>query len=119
MAIPSRILGSGNAGLSTTSIAGDGAVGLVAAGTNAATALQLSAVHNTVATTAASTGVKLQPTEAGAMVTVYNAGANALLVYPFNVSSTVNGTTSFSIASGKAAMFVAPNSTTWFPVLSA
>ena len=40
MAIPSRVLASGNSGLATTSICGDGATGLVALGTTAADALQ-------------------------------------------------------------------------------
>ena len=59
MAIPSRILASGNSPLATISIAGDGATALTAAGTNQATALQLSAVANAIGTTASSTGVKL------------------------------------------------------------
>ena len=70
MAIPSRILGAGNSPLSTVSIAGDGAVGIVALGSTAADAKLLSAVFNTITTSSASTGVKLPPTEAGAMITI-------------------------------------------------
>ena len=43
MPIPSRVLASGNSPLSAQSICGDGATGLVAVGTTAADALQLSA----------------------------------------------------------------------------
>ena len=43
MAIPSRVLASGNSGLATQSICGDGATALVATGTTIADALQLSA----------------------------------------------------------------------------
>ena len=48
MAFPSRILGAGNSPLSSSTICGDGATGLVALGTTAATALQLSAVFNAI-----------------------------------------------------------------------
>jgi hypothetical protein len=74
MPIPSRVLAMGNSGGSTIAICGDGADALVATGSSATDALQLSAVLNIVATTAASTGVKLPPTEAGAEVAVANDG---------------------------------------------
>ena len=118
MAIPSRVLGSGNAPLATTSICGDTAIGLTATGTNAATALQLSAVFNAVDTTAASTGVKLQPTEAGAMVVVINNGASTLTVYP-PTGSTINGTTSATIAATKEAFFFGLSDTVWYSLTGA
>ena len=87
MAIPSRILGAGNSPLSTISIAGDGAVGIVALGSTAADAALLSAVFNTITTSSASTGVKLPPTEAGAMVGIRNDSGQTITVYPYNTSS--------------------------------
>jgi hypothetical protein len=120
MAIPSRVLASGNAGLSTISICGDGATGLVAVGTTAADALQLSAVWNTLTTSSASTGVKLQPTEAGAMVGLRNDSGQTIAVYPYNTSSTINaGATSFSVATAKTALFFATSATTWAAILTA
>jgi len=113
MAIPSRVLGSGNAPLAAISICGDAATGLTAAGTNAATALQISAVFNVVSTTASSTGVKLPPTEAGAMVAIFNTGAQTLTVYP-PTGSTVDGTTSMTIATGKEALFFGLSDTAWY-----
>jgi hypothetical protein len=96
MAIPSRVLGSGNAALSTISICGDGATGLVAVGSTAADALQLSAVWNTLTTSSASTGVKLPPTEAGAFVGIRNDSGQTITVYPAT-SSTINaGASSYS-----------------------
>jgi hypothetical protein len=119
MAIPSRVLAAGNAGLSTISICGDGATGLVAVGTTAADALQLSAVWNTLTTSSASTGVKLQPTEAGAMVGLRNDSGQTITVYPAT-SSTINaGSSSFSVATAKTALFFATSATTWAAILTA
>lgn len=56
--------------------------GLVATGTNQATALQLSAQWNEVDTIAAGTGVLLQALQPGQSQAVFNEGANALNVYP-------------------------------------
>jgi hypothetical protein len=119
MAIPSRVLGSGNAALSTISICGDGATGLVAVGSTAADALQLSAVWNTLTTSSASTGVKLPPTEAGAFVGIRNDSGQTITVYPAT-SSTINaGASSYSLATAKTALFFAPSATTWAAILTA
>ena len=119
MAIPSRILSAGNSPLSTVSIAGDGAVGLVAVGTTAADALQLSAVWNTITTSSASTGVKLPPTEAGAMVGIRNDSGQTVTVYPAT-SSTINaGASSVTIATAKTMILFATSATTWASVLTA
>ena len=56
--------------------------GIVATGTNQATAYDLSIGANYIATVAAGTGVVLDSTTAGTAQTVYNGGANPLLVYP-------------------------------------
>lgn len=119
MAIPSRVLASGNAGLSTISICGDGATGLVAVGTTAADALQLSAVWNTLTTSSASTGVKLQPTEAGAVVGLRNDSGQTILVYPATGSTINAGAASFSVATAKTALFFATSATTWAAILTA
>jgi len=120
MAIPSRVLASGNSPLASISINGDGAVGLVAVGSTAATALQLSAVWNTITTSAASTGVKLQPTEAGAVVGIRNDSGQTVTVYPFDTSSTINaGATSLTIATAKTVLLFAPSATTWASITTA
>lgn len=120
MAIPSRILASGNSPLATISIAGDGATGLTAAGTTTTDALQLSAVFNTLSTVAASTGVKLPPTEAGAMVGIRNDGASTVTIYPYNTSSTVNAAaTSVTLAAAKTMILFATSATTWASVTGA
>jgi hypothetical protein len=114
MPIPSRVQASGNSGLATISICGDGATGLTATGTTAADALQLSAVWNTVGTTAASTGVK-----AGAMVCVYNAGASTLTVYPATGSTINAGASSLSVTSTTRVLFIATSATTWISIAGA
>jgi hypothetical protein len=118
MAIPSRILASGNSPLATISIAGDGATALTATGTTQATALQLSAVMNALGTTAASTGVKLPPCEAGAVVYVYNGGASTLQVYSnettgVTMNAAVAGSTGVALGTLKTAICLGTSATTW------
>jgi hypothetical protein len=119
MTIPSRVLGSGISPLATQSIAGTATVGLVATGTNAATALQLETSYNVVATTAASTGVKLLKTENGAsMVVANNAATNTIVVYP-PTGSTIDGAASVQIATAKRRVFWGTSDTTWVSLLGA
>jgi len=118
MAIPSRILASGNSPLATISIAGDGATALTATGSTQATALQLSAVMNAMGTTAASTGVKLPPCEAGAVVYVYNGGASTLQVYSnettgVTMNAAVAGSTGVALGTLKTAICLGTSATTW------
>lgn len=119
MPIPSRVLAMGNSGGATQAICGVGAVGLTATGSTAADALQLSADWNTVATTAAGTGVKLPPTEAGAVVCVYNAGANTLTVYPATGSTINAAAASLSVSSTVRVLFIATSATTWVSIAGA
>lgn len=56
--------------------------GLVATGSNQATALQLSAQWNEVSTVPLASGVLLQALQPGQSQTVFNHGANALNIYP-------------------------------------
>ena len=118
MTIPSRVLGSGISPLATQSIAGTASTGLTAAGTNAATALQLAVSYNVVGTTASSTGVKLLKTENGACMVVVNDGANSLTVYP-PTGSTIDGSASVSIATTKRRIFWGTSDTTWVSLLGA
>lgn len=118
MAIPSRVLAAGNAPLSTEVICGDAVNNLTATGSTAADALQLSAVLNNVTTTAASTGVKLPPAEMGAMVVVFNSGASTLTVYPAT-GTTIDGTSSASIATGKERILFGISPTVWLSLLGA
>tara|TARA_R110000822_G_scaffold101808_1_gene228142 strand:- start:1362 stop:1721 length:360 start_codon:yes stop_codon:yes gene_type:complete len=119
MAIPSRVLASGNSPLSTTSICGDGATGLVALGSTIADALQLSAVWNTVTTSSASTGLILPPTEVGAMVGVRNDSGQTIVIYPKSGSTINAAASSLNVATAKTVILFATSATTWASVLTA
>ena len=119
MPIPSRVLGSGLSQLSTVSVCGDGADAITATGTVAGDAYLLKNVFNNVSTTASGTGVKLPPTEMGAVIYVTNSGANTLTVYPYNTSSTINGTTSASVAANYTSIYYAATNTKWFSMTGA
>jgi hypothetical protein len=119
MAIPSRVLSSGNSPLSTISICGDGATGLVALGSTIADALQLSAVWNTITTSSASTGVILPPTEVGAMIGIRNDSGQTVTIYP-KAGSTINAAAStLTVATAKTVILFATSATTWASVLTA
>jgi hypothetical protein len=118
MAIPSRVLAAGNSPLSTSMICGEVSNSLTATGSSASDALLLSLSHSRVTTTAASTGVKLMPSEAGAFVTVANDGASTLTVYP-QTGATIDGAASVSIATTKRRIFIGISPTAWVSILGA
>lgn len=113
MPIPSRVLGSGVNSLSTVSICGDGQDDIVAAGTSAGDATQLVAVYNSIDSASPGTGVKLPTTEAGALLVVANSSSHTVTVYP-QTGSTINQTTSASIAQDHASVFFAVTNTQWY-----
>ncbi len=113
MAIPSRVLGSGVNSLSTVSICGDGNSSASAAGTSAGDATAITFVYNNITTVASGAGVKLPPTEMGELIWITNSGANALTVYPYEATSTINATTAATINKGCAAAFFAISNSAW------
>jgi len=92
-------------------VAQSAATSITAAGTNLATATQLTATFNVVSTTPSGTGVIL-PNVIGTAFWVHNAGANALLVYP--PSGTVNGTASHSLATTAKMQYIQITSGVWY-----
>ena len=120
MAIPSRVMGTGNSPQSTEAICGKGAVGLVATGTTIADAFLLTNENNTFTTSSASTGVRLLPTEVGAQIVIRNDSGVSLTIYPYSVASTINaGATSLALATAKTAVFFATSATTWVSITTA
>lgn len=113
MTIPSRVLGAGATSLSTISICGDGSSGLSSAGTVAGDAYQIRSVYNVFSTVGAGSGAKLPSTEEGEVIYVTNASATALLIYPYEATSTVDGAASASLAAGESAIYFAPTRTSW------
>lgn len=81
--------------------------GLVATGTNQATALQLVKQWNEVDTVAPGTGVLLSAYQKGQAQTVFNQGANALLIYPPPGSQidALGVNVAYSLASGARVTF--------------
>jgi hypothetical protein len=96
--------------------------GLVATGTNQATALQLSAVLNRFSTVAASTGAMLPVSQPGMTIEVINDGAQTLTVFPSNSANevaapTIDGVaaaTGVSVSSARRSMFKCTTAGTWF-----
>jgi len=109
----------GNAPGSTTAIAGYGTTGLVATGSTAADALQLSADWNTF-TTGSAGGAKLPPTEMGAVIGIRNDSGNTITVYPYSTGSTINAAAaSVTLATAKTMLLFAVSSTTWASITTA
>jgi hypothetical protein len=79
--------------------------GLIATGTNLATALPLVADINDVVTVAANTGVSLPAAIAGRSVTIFNAGANPLAVYSIG-TDTVDGGASVTLTNAKRCEYI-------------
>ena len=113
MAIPSRVLGAGVDSLKTVSICGDGTATLTAAGTSAGNAASITYVYTNVTTVASGTGVKLPKAEMGETVIIRNGGANALKVYPYNATDTINNAGFGTINPECSAMFYAVSNTLW------
>lgn len=119
--ITSHILASGTSPMLAQTITGGGATGLIALGTNQATALQLSASQNVITTSSASTGVKLQATEAGNEVWIRNDSGQTITVYPFETSGTTfnAAASTVTIATAKTMVLKAASSTVWMTILTA
>lgn len=119
MTIPSRVLGAGASALSTVAICGDGVDDLTATGSTQADALQLTHVYNSVDVTPSGSGVRLPPTEMGAVIYIANSGAHALLVYAYEASTTINQNPSASVARDHVSIFFAVANNKWYGVAGA
>jgi hypothetical protein len=82
MPLQSRLTTSGLSAINAQMITGTVANTLTATGTTQATALALPADINRFTTVPASSGALLPAMNPGDSVQVFNAGANALLIYP-------------------------------------
>lgn len=117
MAIVTRIMASGMSPLAATNIVGDFTGSITAAGTTATDATVLNSARNYVATTAASTGVKLPAVNIGDSVEVINGGAQTLSVYGQTGESFTSGAANaaFSVATLRSCIFYKVTSTLWMP----
>ena len=117
-----KVFGAGIPGLAVQAICQDAATSISAAGTTQATATELTSADNEVTTVASGAGVVLFSTAtAGDTQTVFNAGANALRVYPQS-SQRINAlplNQHITLATNTGCLFKMVSSTRWFGVLSA
>jgi len=116
MTIPSRVLGAGASSLMTVAICGDGVDGLTAVGSTRANALQLTKIYNSIDTAASGTGVLLPPTQMGETIFIANSGAQTVKVYPYESATTINQTTSASIAKDHTSIFFAVTNAMWYSI---
>lgn len=91
--------------------------GLKATGTNKATSLQLTEVDSYVATVSSGTGVCLVQGDQGDDMSIFNGGANALLVYtPIGIADTITNLSAnagFTVSSMKGCWFNKVTSSLW------
>jgi hypothetical protein len=101
--------------------AGLPSIGLTAAGSTQATAFTIGNDINQFTTVAAGTGAILPAGNAGDEITVWNGGANALLVYPPVGGQVGAGAVNagFSVAANKSCVFCYASASFIIPELSA
>jgi hypothetical protein len=97
----------------TVSICGDGSTGLSASGTTSSDAYQINKVYNVFTTVASGAGAKLPRTEEGEVIYVTNNGANALKIYPYEATTTIDGGVPSIVNVGCSAIYFAPTRTSW------
>jgi hypothetical protein len=97
----------------TVAICGNGSTGLSASGTTSSDAYQINYVYNVFTTVAAGSGAKLPRTEEGEVIYITNNGANALKIYPYESTTTIDGGVPSTINVGCSAIYFAPTRTSW------
>lgn len=108
MAVQQRLTAAGFSAQMAQAVEGTVANSLVATGTIQGNALALPADINRFGTVAAGTGAIIPPCNGGDELTVVNAGANALLVYP-PVGGTINSLAAnagYSVAAATPTCFI-------------
>lgn len=122
MALGWKVFGQGMPGPTALALLQDTATSVSAAGTNQATATELTAADSEVTTVASGAGVILSSKlAAGDSQTVFNAGANALRIYP-PTGMKINAlaaNASMTLATNTGVFFKCVSSTRVFGVLSA
>lgn len=113
-----HLMGLGTPPVLASATAGGGATGLVAVGSTAGTALQLSASWNAITTSAGSTGVIL-PVASGGFCGIRNDSGQTIVVYP-GTGKTVNAAaSSVTLATALTMLCFQTSATTWATITSA
>ena len=113
-----HLMGLGTPANQAAAMAGGGATGLVATGTTATDALQLSASWNAITTSSASTGVRL-PNVSGGFIGIRNDSGQTITVYPFTGATVNAAASSVTLATAKTMILFQTSPTTWASVLTA
>lgn len=90
---------------------------LTSTGNNFATALQLTALVNRIATTSSGSGIKLPDTPVGAMVVIVNDGQHMVNLFPFTNTETLNNGVAgaaVTIAQTHVNIAIRQSATNWF-----
>ena len=122
MALALDIMKGGLSYGTAKAINGQISAAVTAAGTTISDATALTTSISVITTAAALTGVKLPSAEIGDSVEIFNAGANAVTVYPDSSSNQVNSLgagTGFALATNTAVWLRKFTSTRWAGFLSA
>lgn len=117
-----KVFGAGVHGLAVQAICQDAATSISAAGTNQATATELTSAVNEITSVASGAGVVLSSqATAGDEQTAFNAGANPLRIYPPS-GQQINSLTAnlhITLPVNTGVLFKKVSSSRWFGVLSA
>lgn len=113
-----HLMGLGVPPIQASATAGGGVTGIVATGTTATDAFQLSGSFNAITTSAGSTGVKL-PTASGGWGAIWNKSGQTITVYPPTGATLNNAAASITLADAKAMLFFQTSATTYATILTA
>lgn len=114
-----HLMGLGTPPNQAAAIAGGGRTGLVAVGSSAGTALQLSASWNAITTSAGSTGVILPGQTSGGFCGIRNDSGQTITVYP-GTGKTINAAAaSVTLATATTMLIFQTSATTWASITSA
>lgn len=119
MAFPSRVLGAGTSGGTTTAICGDVNNAVAASGSTIATTTILSSALNVITSATASTAiaVRLPNAEAGAAMFVANRSGQTISIFPYDASSKINNGTAgaaVTLANNVRTQFFGVSPTEWY-----
>lgn len=113
-----HLMGLGTPAGQAGAMAGSGATGIVATGTTAADAYQLSNSWNAITTSSASTGVKLPAVTQG-FCGIRNDSGQTIVVYPPSGATVNAAAASVNLATATTMLLFATSPTTWASITSA
>jgi hypothetical protein len=113
-----HLMGVGVPPVAASATAGGGVTGIVATGSTATDAFQLSGSFNAITTSAASSGV-IMPKASGGWGAIWNNSGQTIVVYPPTGATLNNAAASITLATAKAMLFFQTSATTYATILTA